>query len=262
VDLRFEIDGEGPPLLVLHGFTGSARAWDEVGPELVRDARLIRVDLIGHGQSPSPPDAALYSLDNATRDLCSLLDRLALERVDLLGYSMGGRLALHLAVHAPGRLRRVILESASPGIEDADERARRVQSDNALADRILRDGLSAFVDEWEQQPLLLPAAHVPEATRARQHALRLQNSPIGLANSLRGMGAGLQQPLWSRLARLDLPVQLIVGDDDTRYCAIARRMQNLLPRADLTVVAEAGHTVHVDQPPAFVKTVRCALSRN
>ncbi|MBV9329833.1 MAG: 2-succinyl-6-hydroxy-2,4-cyclohexadiene-1-carboxylate synthase, partial [Chloroflexi bacterium] len=95
-----------------------------------------------------------------------------------------------------------------------------------------------------------------------QHALRLQNSPLGLANSLRGMGAGRQQPLWSRLASLDLPVQLIVGQNDTRYCAIAQRMQTLLPRADLSVVPDAGHTVHVDQPPAFVKAVQCALSRN
>jgi 2-succinyl-6-hydroxy-2,4-cyclohexadiene-1-carboxylate synthase len=262
VDLHVEVEGEGPPVLLLHGFTGSIRAWDELCPDLARQARLIRVDLIGHGQSPSPPDPGLYSLDHAVDDLCGLLDRLGLGQVDLLGYSMGGRVALHMAVYAPQRLRRVILESASPGIEDDAERARRVDSDNALADRILRDGLAAFVDEWEQQPLLRPAAHVSEAVRARQHALRLENTPLGLANSLRGMGAGRQQPLWSELARLDRPVQLIVGDNDTRYCAIARRMQTELPRAVLAVVAEAGHTVHVDQPPAFVKAVLCALSRN
>jgi 2-succinyl-6-hydroxy-2,4-cyclohexadiene-1-carboxylate synthase len=262
VDFHVEIEGEGPPLLLLHGFTGSVRAWDEVSPDLRRDARLIRVDLVGHGQSPSPPDAALYSLDHSVDDLRSILDRLGLDQVDLLGYSMGGRVALHFAVHAPDRLRRLILESASPGIEDAAERARRVESDNALADRILRDGLPAFVAEWEQQPLLMPAAHVSQSARDRQHALRLQNTPLGLANSLRGMGAGQQQPLWSDLAHLDLPVELIVGETDTRYCAIARRMQTLLPRAALTVVGQAGHTAHVDQPPAFVKAVHCALSRN
>jgi 2-succinyl-6-hydroxy-2,4-cyclohexadiene-1-carboxylate synthase len=262
VDLHFEIDGAGPSLLLLHGFTGSVHAWDEVCPDLAQDARLIRVDLVGHGQSSSPHDSALYSLDHAVQDLCSLLDRLGLERTDLLGYSMGGRVALHFAVHAPNRLRRLILESASPGIEDAAERERRVVSDNALAERILSNGLPAFVEEWEQQPLLMPAAHVSAAARARQHALRLQNAPLGLANSLRGMGAGQQQPLWSHLAGLDLPVHLIVGEDDARYCAIARRMHALLPRADLTVVAQAGHTVHVDQTPAFVKAVHCALSRN
>jgi 2-succinyl-6-hydroxy-2,4-cyclohexadiene-1-carboxylate synthase len=262
VDLHVEIDGDGPPLLLLHGFTGSVRSWDEIAPELASLARVIRVDLIGHGQSPSPPEAARYTLDHAVEDLLALLDHLGLSTVDLLGYSMGGRVALHFAVNAPRRLRRLILESASPGIEDEGERARRAQSDDALASRIVHDGLPAFVDEWERQPLLLPAAHVPPEVREKQHARRLQNSPLGLANSLRGMGAGQQRPLWSDLPDLDLPVTLIVGQNDTRYCTVAQRMQTLLPRADVTVVEEAGHTVHSDQPGVFVKTVQCALSRN
>jgi len=260
VALHVEIDGAGSPIVLLHGFTGSARAWDEVAPHL--RARVIRVDLIGHGQSPSPPDPGLYTLDHATRDLTEVLDRLGLERVDLLGYSMGGRVALHFAVHAQHRLRRLILESASPGIEDAAERARRVASDDALAERILRDGLPAFVEEWEQQPLLRPAAHVSQTARARQHELRLQNDPLGLANSLRGMGTGQQEPLWSQLPSLDVPAHLVVGQNDTRYCAVAERMRSTLPRATLEVVPEAGHTVHADQPAAFVKVVQCALSRN
>jgi 2-succinyl-6-hydroxy-2,4-cyclohexadiene-1-carboxylate synthase len=262
VDLYFEIEGSGPPLVLLHGFTGSVRSWDEVRPPLAALGQLIRVDVIGHGRSPSPPDPAEYTLDAAFHQLTSLLDRLGLDKVDLLGYSMGGRVALHFAVHAPHRLRRLLLESASPGIEDAAERARRAASDNALADRILRDGLPAFVDEWERQPLLLPAAHVPPSVRARQHHLRLLNTPLGLANSLRGMGAGQQWPLWSSLSALEVPVDLIVGQNDARYCSVGRRMANSLPRAELTVVTDAGHTVHVDQPPAFVKAVRCALSRN
>jgi 2-succinyl-6-hydroxy-2,4-cyclohexadiene-1-carboxylate synthase len=262
VDFHVEIDGEGPPLVMLHGFTGSARAWDDVLADLRGTARVIRVDLIGHGQSASPPDAARYTLDWAARDLVELLDNLGCEQVDLLGYSLGGRVALHFATRARRRLRRLILESATPGIEDAAERARRVASDEALADRLLRDGLPAFVEEWERQPLLRPAAHVSQAARARQHQLRLQNTSLGLANSLRGMGTGQQQPLWAQLGALDLPVALIVGEDDARYCAIARRMLAGLPRAALTVVPTAGHTVHLDQPPAFVKAVNCALSTN
>jgi 2-succinyl-6-hydroxy-2,4-cyclohexadiene-1-carboxylate synthase len=267
LELNVEIDGEPgprPPLVLLHGFTGSARSWDEVGPLLVVGGagQTIRVDLVGHGRSPSPPEPMDYTLDAANRDLLATFDRLGVETIDVLGYSMGGRVALHFAVFAPHRVRRLILESASPGIEDDAERARRAASDDALADRILRGGLAAFVDEWERQPLLLPAAHVSHGVRARQHVLRLQNSPLGLANSLRGMGTGQQRPLWSDLASLDMPVQLIVGGNDARYCAVGRRMYDSLPRAQLTVVPEAGHTVHVDQPPAFVKTVRCALSRN
>jgi 2-succinyl-6-hydroxy-2,4-cyclohexadiene-1-carboxylate synthase len=262
VDLHVEIDGAGQPLLLLHGFTGSVRAWEDVAPLWLGSATVVRVDLIGHGLSPSPPDPAWYTFEHATQDLLELLDRLGLTRVDLLGYSMGGRVALHFAVSAAHRVRRLILESASPGIEDPAERARRVVSDDALAERIQRNGISAFVEEWEQQPLLAPAAHVSETIRSRQHQLRVQNDPLGLANSLRGMGAGQQQPLWSHLAALNLPVDLIVGENDTRYCAVARRMQTALAHATLTIVPEAGHTVHVDQPAAFVKAVQCALSRN
>jgi pimeloyl-ACP methyl ester carboxylesterase len=90
----------------------------------------------------------------------------------------------------------------------------------------------------------------------------MQNSALGLANSLRGMGAGQQRPLWASLPELDLPVSLIVGQNDSRYCAIAQRMHTLLPRGDVTVIAEAGHTAHMDQPGVFVKAVQCALSRN
>jgi len=262
VDLYVEIDGDGPPLVLLHGFTGSVRAWDEVSTSLLGEARLVRVDLAGHGRSAAPMEVPEYTLEATTRDLTATLDKLGFDTVDLLGYSMGGRAALHFAVHAQHRLRRLVLESASPGIEEDAERARRVASDNALAERILRDGLPAFVDEWERQPLLLPAAHVSRHVRDRQHALRLHNTPLGLANSLRGMGAGQQQPLWSALPGLQVPVDLIVGQDDARYSAMARRMAASLPRAELTVVADAGHTVHVDQPAAFVKAVRCALSRN
>jgi 2-succinyl-6-hydroxy-2,4-cyclohexadiene-1-carboxylate synthase len=260
LDFHVEVDGDGPPLLVLHGFTGSVRSWNHVRPELARRARLILLDLIGHGQSACPIDPARYTLAWSVRDLTALLDALELERVDLLGYSMGGRVALHVALAAPRRIRRLILESASPGIEDPVERARRAQADIALADRILRDGVAAFVREWEQQPLLAPAAHVPASARAARHAQRLRNDPLGLANSLRGMGAGQQAPLWSRLAELDLPVQLIVGANDARYRALGERMRAQLPRADLAVVAEAGHTVHDDQPAAFVDLIQ--KSRN
>jgi 2-succinyl-6-hydroxy-2,4-cyclohexadiene-1-carboxylate synthase len=255
LDVHVEIEGVGRPLLMLHGFTGSVRAWDAIRSELAAAARVIAVDLVGHGRTASPVDPLRYTLEWAVKDLIGLCDALNLTRVDLLGYSMGGRVALHLALAAPERVNRLILESASPGIEDPEERRRRAEADEALAERILRDGMAAFVAEWERQPLLALAPHVPEAVRERQHTLRLMNDPLGLANSLRGMGAGQQAPVWSRLGELTLPVLLMVGESDFRYRAIASRMQALLPRAVLAVVAGAGHTVHVDQPTLFVRHV-------
>lgn len=247
--MHVEVDGAGTPLLLLHGFTGSGRSWDRVRPALAERAQLVMVDLIGHGQSPAPDDVERYSFERCVADLLAVLDELEIERADVLGYSMGGRVALHLAVHAPERVRMLLLESASPGIEDVEARLQRVQSDEALAKRIEAFGVEAFVTEWEQQPLL---AVVDQGSAAEQHEQRLHNNPRGLANSLRGMGAGRQEPLWERLPTLQMPVRLLVGERDTRYQAIGERMQSLLPQTELTVCPAAGHTVHVDQPEAFI----------
>jgi len=259
LDFNVEIEGNGQPLLLLHGLTGSVRSWDEIQPQLTELAQVIAVDLIGHGQSASPPEVARYSLEACAADLLTLLDELDIEQADVLGYSMGGRVALHFTLQSPERVRRLVLESASPGIEDATERQRRVQSDDQLAQRILDHGIAAFVAEWEHQPLLAPAPHVPEADRARQHVLRLENDPQGLANSLRGMGAGQQTSLWTRLNELRMPVQLIVGALDARYRRMGQRMHKLLPRSKLEEVPEAGHTVHVDQPRHVARLLRTAL---
>jgi 2-succinyl-6-hydroxy-2,4-cyclohexadiene-1-carboxylate synthase len=259
IDFNVEIDGRGPPLLILHGFTGSMHAWDEVRPAITAFVTGIWVDAIGHGRSAAPLEPARYSLDWSTRDLTALLDALDFESVDVLGYSMGGRAALHFAAHAPERVSRLILESASPGIEDAAERRQRAESDAALADRIEQDGIDAFVAEWERVSLLQLAQHVSVAVRASQHAQRLDNSPRGLANSLRGMGTGQQTPLWSRLAQVKQPVLLIVGERDERYRQIAERMQPLMPCAELAVVPQAGHTVHLDQSSQFVRLIETAL---
>jgi 2-succinyl-6-hydroxy-2,4-cyclohexadiene-1-carboxylate synthase len=172
---------------------------------------------------------------------------------------MGGRLALYIALAAPERLTNLILESASPGISDPAERTRRRASDEALAERIERDGVPAFVAEWEALPLLQLAEHVDAATRAGLHAQRLRNTALGLANSLRGMGTGQQPSLWPRLPELQSPVCLIAGKRDVRYGAIAERMHTALPHATLAICPAAGHTVHLDQPRHFVELVRAAL---
>jgi 2-succinyl-6-hydroxy-2,4-cyclohexadiene-1-carboxylate synthase len=262
-DLEFnvEVDGSGPPLLLLHGFTGSARAWDDIRPALSKFAQVIAIDLIGHGRSAAPDDPRRYSFEWATRDLVALLESLRLPKVNLVGYSMGGRLALQFTANSPERIDRLILESASPGLQDDLQRRQRIENDVALADRILRQGVQAFVAEWEQQPLLLPAPHVSFEARAYQRVQRLQNSPVGLANSLRGMGTGQQAPLWSHLKNLRMPVTLIVGAMDSRYTEVAQRMSKLLPAAHLAVVANAGHTVHLDQPERFVEQVKAGIHK-
>lgn len=256
LDFHVEIEGTGPPLLLLHGFTGSARAWNDLRAGLSDAFTLIAPDLIGHARSAAPAVPARYGMAPTSDDLAELLDQLGLERASVLGYSMGGRVALCFAATAPHRIDRLVLESASPGIEDAAERERRAQSDDRLADDLERDGLAAFVARWEAQPLLAPAPHVPQARRVEQHAIRLDHSPLGLANSLRGMGTGRQPSVWSVLPSLAVPTLLVAGALDQRYCDIARRMHAALPCAKLSVIGEAGHTVHVDQPAEFERAVR------
>lgn len=261
LDFHVEVEGSGSPLLLLHGFTGSVRAWDDVRPALASWRTVISIDLIGHGRSATPADWRRYSLDWSARDLSALFDALGLKDSAVLGYSMGGRVALHFAMQAPERISSLILESASPGIEGDHERHERVRSDAALAERIERDGLASFVAEWERMALLAHPAHVSAETRARQHAQRLENNPLGLANSLRGMGAGQQSALWSRLPTLRKHVLLLAGEQDQRYRGIAERIHALVPGSELAIVAGAGHTIHVDQPEEFVTLVSQKLAK-
>lgn len=246
---------EPAPVLLLHGFTGSARSWDELVASLTPRFRCLAPDLVGHGPPPQPRQPARYTMDACVHDVLASLDRAGASRAAVIGYSMGGRVALHLALAAPERVSALVLESASPGLSEPAERAARVASDDALADAIERDGLVAFVNGWEQLPLLALGPGVAAETRARLRAERLAHDPLGLANSLRGMGAGRPAPVWDRLAELGMPVLLIVGERDTRYRHLAEQMQRQLPDARLSVVPNAGHTVHLDQPAAFAGAV-------
>lgn len=247
--------GVGSPLLLLHGFTGSAAEWQELSASLAAEHTLLMPDLIGHGRSAAPSDPARYAMEHVVADLLQLLDHLGLAQVDLLGYSMGGRVALQLAMAAPSRVRHLILESASPGLNDPAERAARVVSDEALATRIEQEGLPWFVDYWAELPLFHSQALLPTATRAALRARRLQGSAHGYAASLRGMGTGRQSSLWGLLPTLQLPTLLISGALDAKYVAIGNEMAKLFPMATHTIVATAGHTIHLEQPELFAKLV-------
>jgi 2-succinyl-6-hydroxy-2,4-cyclohexadiene-1-carboxylate synthase len=238
-----------PPVLLLHGFTGAAANWSPVLGGLQAQTQVIAPDLLGHGHTAAPDDPARYAMPLAAADLFALWQRLDLPPVHLVGYSMGGRLAVYTALAYPQMLARLTLESASPGLDDEAERAARRAADDALADRIEREGIAAFAAFWEQLPLF--ATQSAEAQTSLR-AVRLAQRPHGLANSLRGMGTGVQPPLWSRLSALTMPVQLLVGALDAKFTAINQQMQARIPGARLTVVPAAGHTVHLEQPTAWL----------
>ena len=263
VHLNVDVRGQGPALLLLHGFTGSAATWT---PHLDawRGFTTVAVDLLGHGASDCPADQRRYRMERCAEDLVALLDRLDVRRAAVLGYSMGGRIALRLALQAPERLWAMVLESASPGIEDASEREERARSDADLAEAIERDGVEAFLERWQALPLFASQARLPAALQEELRRQRLRNDPRGLASSLRGMGAGQQEPLLARMGGIRMPVLAIAGALDDKYCALARRMAVALPCARTEIVPDAGHAVHLERPQAFAGAARgflegCAL---
>ncbi|MGA7670614.1 MAG: 2-succinyl-6-hydroxy-2,4-cyclohexadiene-1-carboxylate synthase [Nitrolancea sp.] len=259
--MNVERVGEGPPFVLLHGFTGSAEGWrahlDVFGEHFTSYA----VDLIGHGKTESPHVAERYGMERCVEDLLVLFDRLEIEQMALLGYSMGGRSALQLAVAAPERISALVLESASPGIPDAAELAARVKSDEALAQSIERDGLEAFIDYWEGLPLFASQRNLPPDVWQRHRMQRLNNDPVGLANSLRGMGAGAMQPVWERLDALTMPTLLMVGELDEKYVKQGREMAEPMPNASLTVVPKVGHAVHLEAPETFDRIISTWLTK-
>lgn len=248
---------QSPPTLVLiHGFTGSTASWTPLFPALEASGRrLIALDMPGHGLTDAPDDPACYSIESSQAAILEVLAELGVRQntAVLLGYSMGGRIALYTALS--GFFRALILESASPGLSDPVARAQRKQSDDELAERIEREGITAFVDDWEKLPLFASQSDLPLAVQATQRAQRLQNNPSGLANSLRGVGTGVQPALHQRLHELHLPVLLLAGELDPKFSQLARQMAARLPQAHLHIVAGAGHTIHLEQAALFLHLV-------
>ncbi len=243
----YSIHINNTPLVLLHGFTGSAESWRGVMGHFSIYSRVMAVDLPGHGETTSPEEVEEYTAETTVSALEHVLGR----KLNLLGYSMGGRMALNYALTYPERVKSLILESASPGIADPVERVHRIEKDRELADRIERGGIEAFVNFWENIPLFSTQKRLPEEVQQQVREQRLKNNPRGLANSLRGFGAGVMPPLWYDLPELTMPVLLIAGELDTKYVEIAHQMAARIKNARVEIVPDAGHTVHLEQPSRF-----------
>ncbi|MBW2715525.1 MAG: 2-succinyl-6-hydroxy-2,4-cyclohexadiene-1-carboxylate synthase [Deltaproteobacteria bacterium] len=259
VRLCVEEMGSGPPVVLLHGFTGSARAMAFVARGLADTHRTLSVDLVGHGRSDSPRDIAAYSMTACVEQLVSLLDQLNLRDAHWVGYSMGARAVLALGSAHPGRVASAILVGCSAGIRDSRLRAERVRDDEILAERIEREGVEAFVDFWISQSFLVDERRLGVRGVAEARQIRLANSAHGLASSLRGMGAGAQPPIHQALAWLSAPICLAVGGDDLKFRALATEISQELPNARIEIVPEAGHAAHTDNPTAFLELARSFL---
>ena len=260
VQLAAATTGSGDPVIVLHGFTGSAEAMAPLVDRL-DGWRCIAVDLVGHGRSPSPADLAPYSVEAMAASVAELASGVGDGPCHVIGYSMGGRVALALAAAHPRACRSLTLISATAGIADASERAQRRRADAALAGRIDEHGLARFVDEWMDQPMWdsLRASLGPEAWQSSIEQ-RLRSDPAGLANSLRAGGAGSMTPLWGRLDSIDVPTLVLCGALDIKFTAIGRDMADRLPDSKLMIVLSAGHAAHLEDPDGCATTVRRHLA--
>ncbi len=257
--LNVERWGSGPPLVLLHGFTGSAMSWGPLAEMLAARFTLLAVDIVGHGDSSKPDDPERYATDHAARDAVAGMLAFGLRRSSWLGYSMGGRLALYVAATIPKAVDRLVLIGASPGLSDPGEREARRAADEALADRIEQDGVPAFVDHWESLPLFESQQRLPKGMRLAIRRGRLANDARGLANSLRGMGTGAQPSLHDRLGDIEAPSLLLAGAHDSKFAAIADEMAGAMPDARAALVPGAGHAAHIEKAAYCARTITAFL---
>ena len=232
-------------VVFLHGFTHTGASWDPVVAALGESYRSLAPDIRGHGTASEREPVILAAV---LGDLAGL----APERFTLVGYSMGGRIALHAALAFGGRIERLVLIGASPGLADPVERGARRAADEKLADEIEGSSIEEFAERWARTPVL---AGQPPEVLAAVHADRLRNQPGGLARALRGLGTGALSSVWDRLGAVGMPVALVVGERDEKFRAIADQMASALPAAQLTRVPGAGHAVHLEAPDAVAAVI-------
>lgn len=250
-------------MVALHGFTGSGEDFEALWEHLPEGVSVAAPDLVGHGQTEAPESVERYAIGRCADDVLAISEACfgAVKPV-LLGYSMGGRVALTLAARDPRRWSALVLIGATPGIEGEPERAARRAVDAERA-RMIRDiGVEAFADWWRQVPIIATQSRTPERYRVLMEVRRRQNSSTGLANSLLGMGTGAMPSLWGALSPLALPVWLVTGAEDEKFTGIAERMLEALPRGHHIVIPGAGHAAHLESPADTAARIGECLSRS
>ncbi|MEC4986384.1 MAG: 2-succinyl-6-hydroxy-2,4-cyclohexadiene-1-carboxylate synthase [Oscillatoria sp. PMC 1068.18] len=258
---NYKVRGENKQqsICFLHGFMGDKRDFDCAINLLETEFLCLAVDLPGHGKTIVNGDEKCYNMPNTAQALVDLLIQLNLQKLSLVGYSMGGRLALYLAIHYPEYFPKLILESASPGLAKTGERQQRRQQDEQLAEKIVTSNFPEFVNKWYQQPLFASLTSYPQLEKMK--ARRLENNPAELAKSLRNLGTGSQPALWNKLKDCRQPLLLLVGEKDAKFRAINAQMQQLCFAAELFIVPNCGHNLHLENVTEFVQIVKQFLQR-
>jgi 2-succinyl-6-hydroxy-2,4-cyclohexadiene-1-carboxylate synthase len=253
--LSYSLGGnlDRPTILFLHGFLGDRHEFQPISNQLTNEYQCLSIDLPGHGETQVTEDSD-YGMESTARAIIAALDQLQISRCFLVGYSMGGRLALYLTLRFPDRFTGTVLESASPGLKTDVERVERSRRDWQLADELESVDITEFLQKWYEQPLFSSLVRSPGFAAMLER--RRWNRSGELAKSLRYLGTGAQPSLWAELGRNRVPLLLLVGEWDQKFVAINGEMGSLCASAQLQVVEECGHNVHFENEPEFVNRLR------
>ncbi len=247
-------DKDKPPLVLLHGFAQSTKTWEEVAPRLAKDRRVVALDLIGHGKSDKPDEPASYEMGPMLQSISALQRRLWADRIDILGYSMGGRIALTYACTQPHRVSSLILESTGLGPDTAQQHQAMLKRDLDLIERLSTAKIKDFVDFWEGMSIFETQKRLPPEVRKKIRAERLANDPRALALTVRGSGQHTMANLTRQIEALPLPVLYMAGILDRKYLKNAEKLQH--NKGISCILANTGHNIHVEDPDAFCRRVQ------
>jgi 2-succinyl-6-hydroxy-2,4-cyclohexadiene-1-carboxylate synthase len=261
-DYQFHYSFSGNPakplILFLHGFMGNSHEFHQAISLISDEFYCLTVDLPGHGKTKVLGGDEYYTMSKTAHAIINLLDDLKVSKSFLVGYSMGGRLALYLTIHFHERFPKVILESASPGLATEAERVERVKRDEQIARKLERsrdrNDFAAFLSNWYNQPIFGSIKNHAQFQQLIE--VRLQNNPIELAKSLRFIGTGYQPSLWEKLKENTNSVLLLVGENDEKFININTRIIQNCQLCQLQIIHNSGHNIHFENTLVFVENVR------
>jgi 2-succinyl-6-hydroxy-2,4-cyclohexadiene-1-carboxylate synthase len=253
--------GPSPPIVFLHGFGGSGLDVEALIHVMAPKRAVIAPDLWGHGEGASSHVPAI-TMTECAHQLRAVLDILKVRDAVLVGYSMGARLALHLALQAPVRWNAMVLIGGHAGIRDPTERKARHQWDQAMAATARHLGQPAFANHWEQIPIIASQQHTPEPWRTRLYERRRRADVNALARALESLGAGTMASLWEQLSTLNMPALVVAGQQDPKYVKLGQDLVKALPNATASWIPNCGHAPHLEAAPQFSEVLSHFLARH
>lgn len=248
-------------IFFLHGFSGSSNDWEFLSSKILEGFGIYAVDLPGHGKSDSPDDVSLYQTSFLVKQLFELFETITKDQILLAGYSMGGRAALQFALNFTEKLKCLILESSTAGIEEDKQRAARIKADEKLARYIETHSIEEFVNYWMNIDLFKSQKKLSKEILTSVKRDKLKNNKTGLSNSLRGFGTGTISVLFNKLKDIYIKTLLISGELDNKFTQINKRMLKLLPNAEHQIIRNTGHNVHLEKPDKFCDVINNYLKK-